>query len=242
MTALHDAALTMPTVVFTVLLGLVLLYWLTFLFGLLDLEIFDSLLDFLEGLFGGATEAAVEGVAEGLLEGATEGLADDNAGCFGLGGVPLAITGTFLTFFGWCFSLAGTWLAATVPLLAGGGLVLTLGIGAVALIASVGATGLAIRPFRKLFHIAPVTHRRDLVGRTCKVTTLEVDGTFGQAEVLDDEGVELLIQVRSLEPSPDLVRHARALIYEYDSAKEIFFIVPFDDALSPAGNPSSRQP
>lgn len=226
MKALYDAAFTMPTTVFTVFVGLVCLYWLTVLLGLLDLEIFDGLFDLIEGVFGGA--------AEGVVDGAVDGLTEGRGGCLGLSGVPLAITGSFLAFFGWFFSLAGTWLAATVPFLAGGGLLVVLGIGLVASALSVGATGFAIRPLRKIFRIAPVTHRRDLVGRTCRVTTLTVDQTFGQAEVLDDEGVELLIQVRSHEPNPLLTRDARALIFEYDPAKEIFFIVPMDEHLAPA--------
>lgn len=229
MKALYDAAFTMPTTIFTVFVGLVCLYWLTVLLGFLDLEIFDGLLDLIEGFFGGA----VDGAAEGLLEGAADGLTEGRDGCFGLSGVPLAITGSFLAFFGWFFSLAGTWLAVSVPFLAGGGLLVTLGIGLAAVVCSVGATGIAIRPLRKIFRIAPVTHRRDLVGRTCRITTLTVDETFGQAGVLDDEGAELLIQVRSNEPSPLLTRNARALIFEYDPVKESFSVVPMDEHLDP---------
>ena len=52
--------------------------------------------------------------------------------------------------------------------------------------------------------------------------------------MLDDEGVELLIQVRSHEPDPMLRRNARALIFEYDPLQEIFFIMPMDEHLLPA--------
>ncbi len=108
MSELPGAAFTMPTTVFSVLLVLVALYWLTVLFGLLDLEIFDGLFDAAEGLFGGAAEGvegAVEGLAEGLAEGAAEGLAEGVAdgvveeagernGCLGLSGVPMTIIGS----------------------------------------------------------------------------------------------------------------------------------------------------
>ena len=51
---------------------------------------------------------------------------------------------------------------------------------------SLGATSVATRPLKRLFRMAPVTMRRDLIKRMCKLTTLRVDKKFGQAEVEDD--------------------------------------------------------
>ncbi len=260
MNQILETAFSMPTAIFSVLLGLMLLYWLAVILGLFDLEIF-------EGLFEGAVEGAVEGVAEGMVEGVAEGMAEGMAegvaegmaegmaegategvtegatggsvdgalggrpGCLGLlavGEVPVTISGTMLIVFAWLFSYGGATLLAKVG--AAGTLVAAgLGLGAFAL--AVAATSLAIRPLRKLFRMAPVTLRRDLVKRICKLTTLRVDEKFGQAEVDDDDGAALLVQVRCQRKN-DMTRGDRAVIYQYDAAHEVFWIAPLDKDLS----------
>ncbi len=245
------AAFTMPTAIFSVLLGLVILYWLTVVFGLFDLGIFEGLFEgsvegtvegMAEGMVEGAAEGMVEGVAEGMAEGAAEGVAEGAAdgstdavlagrpGCLGLfaiGEVPISISGTLLLIFAWLFSFGGTALLATIGV---GGTVAATGLGVVALALSVGVTSLATRPLRKLFRMAPVTVRRDLVKRICKLTTLHVNEKFGQAEV-DDEGAVLLVQVRCRREN-DMTRGDRAIIYEYDAGREVFWIAPLDKDLS----------
>lgn len=248
------AAFQMPTAVFSVLLGLAILYWLLFIFGLFDLEIFDGLFEgavegsvegvaegvaegMAEGLAEGVAEGMAEGLAEGVAEGAAEGVAEGAAygpvarpGCFGLlavGEVPITISGTLLVVFAWLISMAGSALLAKAAI--GGAVVATgLGIGAFAL--ALGATSVATRPLRRLFRLPPVTLRRDLVKRICKLTTLRVDQRFGQAEV-EDDGAPLLIQVRCRRAN-DMTRGDRAIIYEYDATREVFWIAPLDKDLS----------
>ncbi len=71
------AAFTMPTAIFSVLLGLAFLYWLMVIFGLFDLGIFEGLFEgSVEGVAEGLAEGMVEGVAEGMAEGVAEGLAE----------------------------------------------------------------------------------------------------------------------------------------------------------------------
>ena len=95
---------------------------------------------------------------------------------------------------------------------------------------AVALTSLATRPLRKLFRMAPVTVSQDLVKQICKLTTLRVDEKFGQAEV-DDDGAGLLVQVRCRRKN-DMTRGDRAIIYEYDAAREVFWIAPLDKDLS----------
>ena len=82
--------LAFPTIVFSVALVLVLLYWMVFIFGALDLDFLDSVLglEAAEGAFDGAVES-LEGVAEGALEagaeafeGAAEGALEAGAEAF----------------------------------------------------------------------------------------------------------------------------------------------------------------
>ncbi len=250
-------AFSMPTAIFSVLLGLVILYWLLFIFGLFDLGIFDGLFEgAVEGTIEGVAEGAVEGVAEGLAEGVAEGLAEGAAegvaeglaegaadgmadgaadslahpGCFGLlavGEVPVTISGTILIASAWLFSYGGTELLAKV---AAGGALAATGLALAAFALAFGVTALATRPLRRLFRLAPVTVSRDLVKRICRLTTLRVDEKFGQAEV-DDDGAGLLIQVRCLRAN-DMTRGDRAIIYEYDAARGVFLIAPLTKELS----------
>ncbi|MEL7370031.1 MAG: glycine zipper family protein, partial [Myxococcota bacterium] len=64
--------MAMPTVVFTALLGIVIVYWLFVVIGALDVDMIDVGAD-LDGIAEGAAEGAMEGAAEGAMEGATEG-------------------------------------------------------------------------------------------------------------------------------------------------------------------------
>ncbi len=219
-----DAAFTMPTTIFSVLLILASVYWATVLFGLMDLGIVDGIFEIFEGLFEGsasAVESAAEGVAEGLVEGAGE-----HGGCLGLAGVPLSIVGTALAGFGWLFSYAGL---SFLPAVASGTAAL-VGVGVGATVLSMAVTAVALRPLRKLFRFAPVTGKRDLVEKICTVTTLRVDEKFGQAEVRDD-GSTILIQARCLHTN-DLSRGSKALIFEYDPKHEVFYVLPVDDELA----------
>ncbi|MFC1610511.1 hypothetical protein ACFL6C_06110 [Myxococcota bacterium] len=87
MVALLEAILSFPTVLFTVPLGLCLLYWLFVIVGAFDIEMLDAVTgagEAADGAIDGAVEAAVEGTAdaaaeaavEGVMEGAAEGALD----------------------------------------------------------------------------------------------------------------------------------------------------------------------
>lgn len=249
MTEFLSAAFTMPTAVFSVLLILVLLYWLIFLLGIFDLDLLDGVfdsadaldaldgadaLDAMDALDGADALDGVDGLdGADALDGAHAG--GERSGCLGvlgLGGVPVAIAGSLLVTFGWIFSYFGMGLVAGIPALAAGGALLATGVGLAAFGLAVGASSIAVRPLRKLLEMAPVTGNRDLVGRICQVTTGRIDEKFGQAEV-DDDGAPILIQARCRRDN-ELTRGSRAVIYEYDKAGEVFWVVPMDKKLDEA--------
>ncbi len=230
MTEFLDAILAFPTVLFTVPLGVLLVYWLFVIAGILDVDILD-----LDGLLEGGSEAALEaadGIGEGVGEGGGDG-ADGNSATsggllqlLGLSGVPLTISLTTLTFVGWMASYLGmdaieggskaTWAA----ILVGAG---ALGLG-------LGAAALSARPLRKMLvsHLAP--KRQAFVGELCTVTTLRVDLEFGQAEI-EDGGAGLLVPIRCLEANV-LTRGSKALIFKYDAHKETYLVTPVAEALT----------
>lgn len=77
MTEVFTLALSFPSVVFTVLLGVVLIYWLFVMAGALHIgEGSDGALDGIDahGAIAGASKGALEGAAKGALEGAAKGV------------------------------------------------------------------------------------------------------------------------------------------------------------------------
>lgn len=232
-----DAAFTFPTAVFTVLLAFVLLYWLTVILGALDLDTLDGLLG-VEGAEG-AADGALEGLDSGDFADAgdagdladAEGAEGTSGGWLdrlGVSGVPLTITLSFFAFFGWILSYLGMKYFANAGVVAGWAVSGAL-VGVLAIAAGLVASIVAVRPLRRVFSTPGARGRASFVGSVCRVATGRVDADFGQAEV-DDGGAGLLVQVRCSEEN-QLRRGSHALIFDYDSAREVFKVVPLEDDL-----------
>ncbi len=210
------AILAFPTVLFTVPLGVVLVYWLLVLLGALDLEILD---------FGEVADAADAGSADGL---GTDGDAGDTGDTgvldvLGLRGVPTTFALSILIFLAWLLCLAASQtLDIEGGLLGAGTALLSLGL-------AVPCAALAVRPLRRLFHTDRAIENRSLVGKVCTVATLRVDERYGQAEIADG-GAGLLVQVRSTQPDNGLRRGDQAIVYEYRD--EVFWVSPLDRAMA----------
>ena len=69
-------ALSFPTVIFSALLGLSLLYWMFVIVGAVDIDMFGGADGAAEGAAEGATEGGIEGIKEGIAEGLKEGIAE----------------------------------------------------------------------------------------------------------------------------------------------------------------------
>lgn len=191
---------TFPTVIFTILLSVAVIYWLISLSGLVDS-------DAVEG-DGGALDFG------GLLA------------TLGLHGVPLPLVITLLALTGWLFSyfatlLLGIRLNPGVFLWLFNGVVLILGF----VIATV-ATSLLIRPLRPLFRPAqhlPIEQR--LTGKQCTVRSAEVNKEKGRADAHID-GDHLILQVRS---DSALERGERAIIIQYLLNEDAYWVVSEKD-------------
>jgi len=242
-----QAVVSFPTVVFSVLMIPVILYWLLVILGAFDLDVLDSLfagagevLDgALEGLGGEAVDGALEGLGDGLeLDADVDADLDADAdagdghsggvlGLLGLGGVPLTVSLSILIFAAWILSILG------MELVGGAGWTYFQGVLGAALVmvlalaCSVVLTSRIIRPLRPLFATTTATEHRQLVAKRCTVTTQRVDANFGQAEVLDAEGASLIVQVRNPDPNP-LTRGSRGLLYDYDPVRGTFLVAPFE--------------
>lgn len=225
---LVQASLQFPTVVFTIGLGIALVYWVFVLVGALDIDLFGDAGGAAKGL--GEVLTAGKGSAEALK------VQSDGDGDGLLGTVPITISLSVLLLAGWCGSLLtmhyaapslsptfGKWLPALVL--------------PVTLIAAILVTSIAVRPLRKVFHVAEGKSRRDYIGHTCTIITGRVDHGFGQAD-LEDGGTVLRIAVRTDASGRKLGRGDRALIIDYDDAREAYLVESVAEE-SAAGDPGA---
>ncbi|MEM9290949.1 MAG: hypothetical protein AAGD01_04650 [Acidobacteriota bacterium] len=224
-----NALLEPPTVLFTSLLVVVVVYWLTVILGIFDLDLFDLDLDLDVGVDG-----AMEGV-EGALElGDAPEIGDAGptgvAGlltALGLAGVPLTVTLSFLIVFSWFLTYQGM---RVLPLLdLSGGLIRWLLLPVVSVLVSLGLTSVLVRPLRPVFRTVPAASRQDFSGRSATVVSSHVDREQGRAEI-DDGGAGLLVEARLVSGAPAL-RGDQVTVVRYDNDLDVFFITRRDESL-----------
>lgn len=202
--------LSFPTVIWTGLLGLFLLYWLMAIAGVVDLDIFDIDVDM------DADAGSVGGVA-GLLS------------TLGLTGVPIMISLSILVLLAWILSFLGQYLLFPLAGTMFGGLsivlltlmsvVLFIGV----LVLSVPITAAIVKPMAPMFVSHGAVTNKDFLGYTCEITTGSVTEKFGQASI-DDHGAGLLVSVRASEPN-SFKKGDRAVIISYDATGGVYQIV-----------------
>lgn len=220
MTAVLTAAAAFPTVLYTVLLGIVVVYWLFVMLGALDT---DALGEGIDADFDGG-DVDVDG------DGGDGG---DGAGAlsswFGLRRVPLTISLSLVVLFGWTFTLLGMHWTEGVSRWVAGPIVFVA-----ATLVAVAIAAVAVRPLAPVFRTHAGKTRADYIGSTCEISTGHVDATFGQATVTDG-GTVLVIPVRCDKPDNGLQRGAHALVIDYDQDREAYVVEPYAQLAHPAG-------
>lgn len=173
-----------PTVVFSFLLGLSLLYWLCASLGLFDIHLGD-LTDQQHALdHAGQHQGTAEGMA-GLLA------------KLGLNGVPLTLIISLIAAVGWLLSFYGCyWLTPFIP--AGFSWLAHTVILVGSLYLGTWASAYLIRPLRPLFKKAQLSGDKILTGQTATVRSLRADTHFGEAELFDG-GASIIVKVRTLD-------------------------------------------
>ncbi len=216
MNELFEASLRFPTVIFTIALGIILLYWGFVLLGALDIDI----------LGGGDVSGAAKGVGDlvtGGAKGGAEALKVDTGGhgMLGLGAVPVTISVSFIVLAGWCLSLLGAHYGARVL---GDGTLIALLVLVAALLFALPIAALLVKPLGPVFAVREGKSNHDYVGHICTITTGHVDDTFGQATIEDGPNV-LNISVRC-DRTGVLSRGSKALVVDFDSTRQAYVVEP----------------
>jgi hypothetical protein len=244
--------LSFPTVPLTVLLGVVVLYWL---FALVTGAAFhgaEGAGDAVAGGIKGAGEAVVGAVkgAGDLIAGAVEGAGEaaaaglDAAGDAAAGGVDAAVGGPgdvhdagFLSLLGIgripvtmtaSLSVLSAWTlcALGVAVLHPQVWVLKAGLLLASLVVGFFVSALMLRPFSKALAQARPARRKDVLGRICTITSSRVDASFGTA-VVDDGGAGINVMVVCAKQNT-LKKGDRALLVDYDQSKDVYDVEPID--------------
>lgn len=210
-----------PTVIYTVVLIVAMLYWLCAAFGLLDLELLDVDASGLEGqLHAHAEHSFAETFAGILLR-------------LGLNGVPVTLVVTLIAIIGWVISY---YLSYMELVLLGYGWVRFI-VGIPILIFSfylaVLATAQVIKPLRKLFAKAEQFVEKKILGQTAIVRSSKVDKYSGEAN-FDDGGAGLILKVRAA-GDDQFVRGDRVVLLEYSAEEHIYRVISESEFL---GKPS----
>lgn len=215
-----DLAFSLPTVIFTITTIFFLGFWVitTVLGAGVDaLDDFD--LDF-DADIDADVDLESSG-SNGLLQGALEFL--------GIAGMPVLLALNLISLFAWVMSMI---VMAAAGEVSGGAAVATgLLVFAGSFLFGGFVTGRIAQRFSHVLVPTFALKRRELVGKSCVLTTQRVSADFGQAEVRDDEGGSLIVQIRCTKEN-ELGAGDRALIIDLDADGGVFHISP-DPSLAP---------
>ncbi|WP_285962361.1 hypothetical protein [Pseudomonas tohonis] len=200
-----QTALSFPTVLFSFLLCLAIVYWAIVALGLVEVDLLDVEADSL---------LAGDGVAALLSK-------------LKLNGVPVTLVLSLLFAGSWFLSYFAELLVLShLPL----GLLrypLGLVVAVVALGLSLPVAALICSPLRPLFHKAEAATSKSVLGQTAMVRSGRVTLEHGEA-VLEDGGAGLILKVRADE-ALGLKRGDRVVLLEYLEAQHAYRVITEDE-------------
>jgi len=189
-----------PTVIFSILLAVIFIYWLFVMVGFFDIELFDVDLE----------------VDSNYVSGFFVSL--------GLSGVPFSVVLSLLVLISWlsCYFISrflliiiegSFWyfLASIITII-------------ISFLMALPITVRLIRPLKKIFVVHHAVSNQQFIGKRCEIRTLQVNETFGQA-LFEDGQAGMLLNVRM--PSPNnLTKGDFATISSYNSIEQTYQIIP----------------
>jgi hypothetical protein len=218
MTEFYTTALTFPTLLYSILLAVCVVYWLLAATGLVDNDTIHGLLHHHDGLDGIHThhhDAATDSV--GMIA------------RLGLSGVPFMLILSVLVFFGWLITyfaqlLVLQYLPDSLRVLAG------IGVLVVALLPGMVLTSLLLRPVAKLIMKLRPPVPPSILGKAGNVISPKVTDSEGRAE-FDDGGAGLILQVRA-PPGTTFNRGDRVVLLSFDEQSHAYAVMSESEFLS----------
>ncbi|GAA0858719.1 hypothetical protein [Aliiglaciecola litoralis] len=194
-----------PTVIFTIPLIVLMLFWLLAFAGLVDMEIFDLDSDI-------NPDSTIDGKASASGTSFLETL--------GLDGVPLTVALTLIDLY--AFALVYLMRKYLTPLF--DGVISATAIGGImallAVVVAVPLAALCIKPLRRFFETHEGTNKQHMIGYICTLTTGKVTEDFGQAITEDGQS----LSVRASTPN-DMIKGARVALIDFDSVTDTYTVV-----------------
>ncbi len=234
-----SVALSFPCVVYTVLLGIALLYWVFVMVGAAHLDLLG------DGVADGAGDGALDGIDGG---GHVDGAGDAGDGGHDVGGdgahgggalsgllaslklrsAPATVVISVVALFSWLLSVLGM-QAAAANLPAGALSFAQLGVFVLAPLLSLPLASIVVRPMARIFVPPVTTAKQDLVGKICTVRTGTVTDRFGEG-LLEDGGAGLVVRIR-VDAGETVKRGDQVVILGYDDDRQEFTVAPMDNLL-----------
>ncbi|MCP4692771.1 MAG: DUF1449 family protein [Desulfobacterales bacterium] len=206
MVEMYTVAISPFNLPFTILLGLVLLYWVFVILGAADIDVID--MEWLPDLDADSPGGFIHGFFQFL----------------GIGEVPIILIISILVLFGWSFAMLGTYyLNSEGSALKGFALL------AANCVAAVIFTGFLIRPLQTLFSPLHKTEKekQKVVYKTGVVISSEVNATFGQVEIATGEA-PITINARADEGQV-IKKGEQVIVYDEDREKGVYFVEKYNE-------------
>ncbi len=214
MVELMTIAFSPLNIVFTVLLIVIVLYWITVIIGVLDVDLFD--IDFDADMDFDA-DADVDADLDGTPEG-SRALME----FFYIGEIPIMVLVSLMILSMWALSVLGNYYFNPNDRV-----IHALGLGVLNVVISlciVKVIGAPLRPFYALFN-KDYNAPRKLMGRVCCVSTTQVThDRMGQAEVTT-KGAPIIVNVKSKQDH-SFKKDDQAVIVGKNKETGIYYIVP----------------
>lgn len=193
-----------PTIFFTILLIVVVVYWLLAMLGAADISLLDFDMDVDTDI---SSASAITGLMMRL----------------GLHGIPVTIVISLIAIIGWFISYYIVYFF--FDFFSGSALRYLLGVPVLfgSSYAAVMLTALAIRPLRRLFHKTQQQTIKRVLGQVAIVRSSLVNNQFGEA-TLADGGAGLILKVRA-SGEVEFHRGDRVVLLEYIPEQYVYRVI-----------------
>ena len=210
MEQLFEVASQFPTVIYSTLLGIVVVYWVVGMLGLIDLD------------FSGGADLDLDVDSDvDVSAGGITGLFLT----FGISGVPFTLVISIIILICWLISFyLQFYLLSWLP---DGWLYYLLGAASDVLIFffSLPITAIVIRPLKGMLKSVEATSSNNLVGKDATIATGMVSETFGQARLFNN-GAEILVDVRC-DPEHTFKLGDQVLVIKYLPENHTYIVAPY---------------